>query len=522
MDSYRVGELGVGEPLPGRPLHAGRGEAPRQAGGGRRVRGARRRGPATARDAGGGRADELGIGWVGNDRLPPEEFAEKLEWARERIARDRGARSAAASCAPRPTRAPDRAAAPTRRSAGASGEPHRGAAAGGGPARGSAARAGRGRHREDHGAGGALRAGPWWTTACPWRAMLAITFTDKAAAEMRERVRAASSSSGGARTRARRRAPRSPRSTASADGCSRTHALSAGHRPRLPRAGRAGGRAAWRWTPSTGRSRTSWARRRHGAAGGARPAGAGGVLHARRAARHGAHRLLAPAQPRRALPQPRAGRARRGRRARRAAGGRRPRGAGRARPRRGAGGREGERDARALPARSSSGCAGARLAAPDAAQGAGAEEGERQGPLHRRLRRVPRGASTPTATSASTPSRRATTPFCACCSSSTAAATSEAKRARSALDFEDLELLARDLLAGDEGLREQYASRYTHVMVDEFQDVNPLQSELIGLVARDNLFRVGRREPVDLRLPPRGRERVPRPPRGRGRARAGR
>ena len=31
----------------------------------------------------------------------------------------------------------------------------------------------------------------------------------------------------------------------------------------------------------------------------------------------------------------------------------------------------------------------------------------------------------------------------------------EAKRARSALDFEDLELLARDLLAGDDGLREQ-------------------------------------------------------------------
>ena len=67
----------------------------------------------------------------------------------------------------------------------------------------------------------------------------------------------------------------------------------------------------------------------------------------------------------------------------------------------------------------------------------------------------------------------------------------EAKQARSALDFEDLELLARDLLAGDEGLREQYSARYAHVMVDEFQDVNPLQSQLIGLVARDNLFRVG-------------------------------
>ena len=66
-----------------------------------------------------------------------------------------------------------------------------------------------------------------------------------------------------------------------------------------------------------------------------------------------------------------------------------------------------------------------------------------------------------------------------------------AKRERSALDFEDLELLARDLLADDPGLREQYAERFTHVLVDEFQDTNPLQNELIGLLGRDNLFRVG-------------------------------
>jgi ATP-dependent exoDNAse (exonuclease V) beta subunit len=67
----------------------------------------------------------------------------------------------------------------------------------------------------------------------------------------------------------------------------------------------------------------------------------------------------------------------------------------------------------------------------------------------------------------------------------------EAKRERSALDFEDLQLIARDLLAGDAGLREQVASRYAHVLVDEFQDVNPLQSELIELIAPHNLFRVG-------------------------------
>jgi ATP-dependent helicase/nuclease subunit A len=66
-----------------------------------------------------------------------------------------------------------------------------------------------------------------------------------------------------------------------------------------------------------------------------------------------------------------------------------------------------------------------------------------------------------------------------------------AKRGRSGLDFEDLELVARDLLAGDEGLHEAYAGRFTHVLVDEFQDVNRLQNELLGLLTRDNLFRVG-------------------------------
>lgn len=65
------------------------------------------------------------------------------------------------------------------------------------------------------------------------------------------------------------------------------------------------------------------------------------------------------------------------------------------------------------------------------------------------------------------------------------------KRDRSALDFEDLELVARDLLAGDEGLREAYSSRFEHVLVDEFQDTNRLQNELLALLSRDNLFRVG-------------------------------
>ena len=55
-----------------------------------------------------------------------------------------------------------------------------------------------------------------------------------------------------------------------------------------------------------------------------------------------------------------------------------------------------------------------------------------------------------------------------------------AKRERSALDFEDLELVARDLLRRDEGLREAYSSRFEHVLVDEFQDTNRLQNQLLG------------------------------------------
>ncbi len=65
------------------------------------------------------------------------------------------------------------------------------------------------------------------------------------------------------------------------------------------------------------------------------------------------------------------------------------------------------------------------------------------------------------------------------------------KRARSALDFEDLELMTRDLLAGETELRERYRRRFAHVMVDELQDTNQVQLELIEHVARGNLFTVG-------------------------------
>ncbi len=63
-----------------------------------------------------------------------------------------------------------------------------------------------------------------------------------------------------------------------------------------------------------------------------------------------------------------------------------------------------------------------------------------------------------------------------------------AKDRESALDFEDLQLRVRDLLAGDAELRARERQRFRSVMVDEFQDTNRLQTELIDhLVEGDEL-----------------------------------
>jgi len=66
-----------------------------------------------------------------------------------------------------------------------------------------------------------------------------------------------------------------------------------------------------------------------------------------------------------------------------------------------------------------------------------------------------------------------------------------AKRARAGLDFDDLELLARDLLRDHPAIRAAYAERFERVLVDEFQDSNPLQVELFGLVAPGRAVTVG-------------------------------
>jgi ATP-dependent exoDNAse (exonuclease V) beta subunit len=59
----------------------------------------------------------------------------------------------------------------------------------------------------------------------------------------------------------------------------------------------------------------------------------------------------------------------------------------------------------------------------------------------------------------------------------------DAKDGESALDFEDLQLRARDVLRDDEAIRTGEQLRFAAIMVDEFQDTNRLQCELIDLLA---------------------------------------
>jgi DNA helicase-2/ATP-dependent DNA helicase PcrA len=66
-------------------------------------------------------------------------------------------------------------------------------------------------------------------------------------------------------------------------------------------------------------------------------------------------------------------------------------------------------------------------------------------------------------------------------------------RACNAMDFDDLLLSALSLLYENDDVREKYATRFEHVLVDEFQDTNQIQYELVRLLSsvHKNLFVVG-------------------------------
>ena len=57
-----------------------------------------------------------------------------------------------------------------------------------------------------------------------------------------------------------------------------------------------------------------------------------------------------------------------------------------------------------------------------------------------------------------------------------------AKKERSSLDFNDLELITKRVLETNEKLRRLYINKIKFLMVDEFQDTNPIQKEIIYLL----------------------------------------
>ena len=87
-----------------------------------------------------------------------------------------------------------------------------------------------------------------------------------------------------------------------------------------------------------------------------------------------------------------------------------------------------------------------------------------------------------------------------------------AKQAQGALDYLDLELGAVDLLRDHPAVAAAVRERFRHLMVDESQDINPVQAELIELIAagdgdgpRPSALPRRRRAAVDLPLPRGGR-----------------
>ncbi len=67
----------------------------------------------------------------------------------------------------------------------------------------------------------------------------------------------------------------------------------------------------------------------------------------------------------------------------------------------------------------------------------------------------------------------------------------EELRLADALDFDDLVLRSVELLRTYQDIRDAYRETWKHVIVDEFQDTNPVGARLLRLLAGDDLFAVG-------------------------------
>ena len=100
----------------------------------------------------------------------------------------------------------------------------------------------------------------------------------------------------------------------------------------------------------------------------------------------------------------------------------------------------------------------------------------------------------------------------------------ELKQRAGVLDFLDLLLVARDLVRDNAAVRAELQHRFTHIFVDEFQDTDPLQAEILLLLAADDPAETNwhrrapaarqavyrrRSEAIDLSLSPRRRRALP-------------
>ncbi len=62
----------------------------------------------------------------------------------------------------------------------------------------------------------------------------------------------------------------------------------------------------------------------------------------------------------------------------------------------------------------------------------------------------------------------------------------EAMRSNGKIDFEDMLLLTYNLISENEAIKQKYANKWQYIMIDEFQDINPIQFETIRLLAKNS------------------------------------
>jgi len=69
----------------------------------------------------------------------------------------------------------------------------------------------------------------------------------------------------------------------------------------------------------------------------------------------------------------------------------------------------------------------------------------------------------------------------------------ESRKRQKALDFDDMVCQCRELLMKNQAKRLYWQNRFEHILMDEFQDINPIQYETVKLLAKPpcNLFAVG-------------------------------